>query len=92
MHIGSAVEIHTQVDDLFHVEERTLNGSWVTGWGMEGGIAIVKASLESVIHPKRGRYAIYPPLSTEKELFIYPRITVTPSEVILPWDPLIKPK
>lgn len=92
MHVGPGVEIHTQVAELFNVEQRSLNGSWLTGWGVQEGVATVKATLESVIHPKRGRYTISPPITTEKELFIYPRITITPSEVILPWDPVIKPK
>lgn len=92
MHVGSGVEIHTQVTDLFHVQQRSLNGSWVTGWGVEEGIGSVKAVLESVIHPKRGRYSIDPPLTNDKDLYIYSRISVTPSEVILPWDPVIKPK
>lgn len=92
MHVGSGVEIHTQVAELFHVQERSVNGSWLTGWGVQEGVASVKAVLESVIHPKKGRFAVSPPLTTEKELFIYPRISVSPSEVILPWDPMIKPK
>lgn len=92
IHIGSGVEIRTQISELFYVEERSLNGSWLTGWGVQEGVAAVKATLESVIHPKHGRYGINPPLTTEKELFIYPRIAISPSEVVLPWDPVIKPK
>lgn len=92
MHVGSGVEIYTEITELFYVEQRSLNGSWLTGWGLQEGVAKVKATLASVIHPQRVRYAIDPPLTTEKELFIYPRISISPSEVILPWDPLIKPK
>lgn len=92
MHVGAAVQIHMQVEEGFHVQQKTLNGSWLTGWAETEGIVNVKAVLKSVIHPKRGEHAIEPALSAQNELLIYPRITLSPCEVILPWDPTVKPK
>lgn len=92
LHIGPGVEIHTQISDEFHVQQRTLNGSWLTGWAVREGVAPIQATLKSLIHPKLGRYAVDPPLNAQGELLIFSRIDLSPSEVILPWDPVIKPK
>ncbi|RZC37684.1 nuclear pore membrane glycoprotein 210, partial [Asbolus verrucosus] len=92
LHLGAGVEIHTQVGEAFHVEERSRNGSWMSGWGLKESRALVQAKLEAVIHPKLGRFSLETPIISQGELYIYPRITISPAEVILPWDPQIKPK
>lgn len=90
--MGPAVEIATQVGDGFHVEERSRNGSWMYGWGLKESRTVVSAKLESVIDNKLGKIELEKPVISQGELYIYPRITITPSEVILPWDSQIKPK
>lgn len=92
LHVGPGVEIQTQVGDEFNVQQRSLNGSWLSGWAVKEGTALVEGSLISVLHPQLGRYPFNPPLVAQNELFIYPRITLEPPEVILPWDPVVKPK
>lgn len=81
-----------QVGEQFQVQQRSLNGSWLSGCAINEGVSSVEAYLKAVIHPKQGRYPFDPPLKAENELLIFPRITLLPSEVILPWDPVIKPK
>jgi hypothetical protein len=92
LYLGSGVEIHTQVGEAFHVEERSRNGSWISGWGLKESRAFVQAKLEAVIHPSLGKFELENPIISQGELYIYPRITISPGEVILPWDTQIKPK
>ncbi|KRT81282.1 hypothetical protein AMK59_6258, partial [Oryctes borbonicus] len=91
LYLGPTVELHTQVGENFHVQQRSANGSWLTGWAHNEGIAPVQAVLEGVIHPRLGRSKIEP-ITASKDLMIYPRIMLRPTEVILPWDPVAKPK
>lgn len=44
------------------------------------------------MHSKLGRFKIEPPLTATVQLVIFPHITLSPNEVILPWDPQLKPK
>ncbi|XP_970065.4 nuclear pore membrane glycoprotein 210 [Tribolium castaneum] len=92
LYLGSGVQIQTQVGEAFHVEERSQNGSWISGWGLKESRAIVSAKLEAVIHPTLGKFTLDTPIISQGELYIYPRITISPAEVVLPWDTQIKPK
>lgn len=90
--VGSGVEIHLGVAEAFHVEERSRNGSWLTGWGVKESRALVQAKLESITHPDLGKILFENPISAQSEVYIYPRITLSPPEVVLPWDPQVRPK
>lgn len=81
-----------EISPEFQVLSRSFNGSWLTGYGVKSSIAVVQASLDSVYNGKTGKIKFDKPISAKGELMIYPRITITPSEVILPWDPLTRPK
>ncbi|KAI4468828.1 nuclear pore membrane glycoprotein [Holotrichia oblita] len=91
LYLGPTVELHIQVGEIFHIQQRSANGSWLTGWAHHEGVAPVQAVLEGIVHPRLGRSKIEP-LTAAKDIIIYPRIILTPSEVILPWDPISKPK
>lgn len=92
LYIGAGVEIHMTVGENFHVQQVAINGSWLTGWAKIDGVAPVQASLKAVVHKHLGRNKFDTELTAKNEIMIYPRIIVTPSEVILPWDPFIRPK
>lgn len=90
--LGGSVRIDIEVAPEFRVTSRSPNGSWVTGFGIKPSIATVKATLENVYNDKTGLIKFEKPITTKNDLMIYPRITLSPSEVILPWDPLTRPK
>lgn len=92
INIGKGVELHTQVSEPFHVHERAPNGSWLSGWALKEGVAQALGTLEAVTHIKYGRFILNPPLTAQNDLTIYSPITLTPAEVILPWDPIHRPK
>lgn len=92
VYLGPGVEVHTQIGDAFHIDQRSVNGSWLYGWAKSEGTAVVQASLETIMHPKLGAYKLDPPLTATNEISIFPRIILEPSEIILPWDPLTRPK
>lgn len=81
-----------EVSPEFHVTSQSFNGSWLTGYGLKSSIATIQASLDSIYNEKTGKIKFDKPITAKGELMIYPRITITPSEVILPWDPLTRPK
>lgn len=92
LYLGPGVQIQTQVGEAFHVEERSQNGSWMLGWGLKESRAVVSAKLDAVVHPKLGKFALDQPIISQAELYLYPRITISPAEVVLPWDTQLKPK
>ncbi|CAH1116509.1 unnamed protein product [Phaedon cochleariae] len=92
LYIGGSVQLYMDVSPEFVVTSRSANGSWLTGYGIKSSIATVQASLDGVYHEKTGKIKFDKPVTAKGELLIYPRITITPSEIILPWDPIIRPK
>ncbi|XP_018577251.1 nuclear pore membrane glycoprotein 210 [Anoplophora glabripennis] len=92
LYIGSSVQMYMDVSPEFHVASRTANGSWMSGFGIKSTVAVVQASLEEVYHEKTGKITFPKPITARGDLMIYPRITIAPSEVILPWDPITRPK
>ncbi|XP_023018857.2 nucleoporin 210 [Leptinotarsa decemlineata] len=92
LYVGGSVNIYMEVSPEFLVNSRSPNGSWLTGYGIKSGIATVQASLDGVFNEKTGKVRFDKPVTAKADLMIYPRITITPSEVILPWDPLTRPK
>lgn len=90
--LGSGVDIHVSIDEAFHVEERSKNGSWLTGWGVKESRTDVQAILESISHPDLPKVTLENPISGQANVYIYPRISLSPSEVVLPWDSQIRPK
>lgn len=88
IHIGGT-QIELNVDsDYFSIVSQTYNGSWASGFGIKVGITTVQASLRLFVSALNDYVAV----TARNELLIYPAITVNPSPVVLPWDPLIKPK
>ncbi|KAG5875314.1 hypothetical protein JTB14_016901 [Gonioctena quinquepunctata] len=92
LYIGESVQIYMDISPEFVVTSRSLNGSWLTGYGVKSSIATVQASLDGVHSEKTGEIKCEKPITAKSDLIIYPRITITPSEVILPWDPVTRPK
>lgn len=86
MHIGNDAKIDLNVNqDYFVIKSQSSNGSWANGYGAKVGTVTVMATLNN------NEY--FENKVTEKhELLIYPRIRVNPSLVILPWDPMLKPR
>lgn len=80
------------IEENFHIQQLTTNGSWLTGWAKSDGQAVVQASLKGVVHKHLGHINIDPEINAKNEINIYPRIILTPSEVILPWDDAVRPK
>ncbi|VEN56349.1 unnamed protein product [Callosobruchus maculatus] len=92
LYIGGSVQVSMDVTPEFRVTSRSSNGSWLTGYGIKPAIASVKAVLDSVFSTQTGKIKFDKPIEATSDLLIYPRITVIPSEVILPWDPITRPK
>ncbi|CAH1996561.1 unnamed protein product [Acanthoscelides obtectus] len=92
IYIGGSVQVFIDVTPEFRVTSRSANGSWITGYGIKPAIASVKAVLDSVFSTQTGKIKFDKPIEATNDLLIYPRITVVPSEVILPWDPITRPK
>lgn len=92
IYLGSRAQVHTQVGDSFYVQERSQNGTWLTGWGIEIGAVPVQALLESVVHPTLGTFKIEKEITAHAQLHVYSPIILTPCEVVLPWDPQRRPK
>lgn len=84
--------MYMDVSPEFYVTSHTTNGSWMSGFGVKSTVAVVQASLDEVYNEKTGKIKFPKPISARGDLMIYPRITISPSEVILPWDPITRPK
>ena len=89
LYLGQSVNIYLDVTPEFYVESQSTNGSWLAGYGVKSGVATVQASLEVRAD---GKTKFDKPLTAKSDLMIYPQITIHPSEVILPWDPISRPK
>lgn len=93
IHLGEGVRFDTTVDEKhFRVGQRSVNGSWLSGQAIDQGVAEVHTNLVSVISTKLGTVALEPKLSAKAEILIFPRIVLNPAEVILPWDPVVRPR
>uniref|UniRef100_A0A1B6DER5 BIG2 domain-containing protein n=1 Tax=Clastoptera arizonana TaxID=38151 RepID=A0A1B6DER5_9HEMI len=89
INIGDAVQIQTTVpDNYFSTIFRTNNGTLIFGKTIQIGTAPVIATLESVRRADNTLIKFHPPIFTQADMFIYPRIVVIPGTVILPWDPV----
>lgn len=74
------------------MQQRSVNGSWLTGYGKSVGTAPVNAVLETIVHPKMGTFNVHPKMKASNEILIYPKIILNPTEIILPCDPNDKAK
>lgn len=92
LYVGNSVQMYMEVSPEFYVTSNSPNGSWISGFGIKSTVAVVQASLEAVYNEKTGLIKFPKPITARGELMIYPRITISPSEVILPWDPISRPK
>ncbi|CAG9763709.1 unnamed protein product [Ceutorhynchus assimilis] len=87
--IGENVNLYLEVTPEFYTAAHTVNGSWLTGYGTKSGIANVQASLKTLAD---GTTPLASPLTAKADLMIYAAITIEPADVILPWDPITRPK
>ncbi|KAJ8968307.1 hypothetical protein NQ314_002368 [Rhamnusium bicolor] len=92
LYLGGSVQVFMEIAPEFRVSSRSPNGSWVTGYGIKSSVVNVQATLDGVYNEKTGNIKYNKPLTAKGDLLIYPRITLSPSEVILPWDPITRPK
>lgn len=89
IYLGEAVRFSLEVTPEFYTSSQTANGSWLTGYGVKSGIAMVQASLRTSAD---GQTKLDTPITAKADLMIYPAITIELSEVISPWDPVTRPK
>ncbi|XP_063241052.1 nuclear pore membrane glycoprotein 210-like [Bacillus rossius redtenbacheri] len=90
LHIGSKTQVAVEIPaEYFHVEESTKNKTHNSGWPVQVGTAVVKAELLGVHGCASGTLQS---ISAQAEMFIFDKIVVVPSQVVLPWDPLLKPR
>ncbi|KAK5648429.1 hypothetical protein RI129_003321 [Pyrocoelia pectoralis] len=92
LHLGDEVKIDIEIGSLFYVHERSNNGSWLTGWAKKDGSTPVTSILRGVLNSNLGNFKANPTISAQAELLIFSHIVLDPNEVILPWDPILKPK
>lgn len=90
--LGPDVQVEISIGSEFAIVYQTANGSWLSGYGLKPNMVAVEAVLLSVKSDAIGTLVFDSPVRTKGDLLIYPRIAITPSEVILPWDPVAKPK
>lgn len=78
--------------DFFQVKDEAYNGTYHFGTAVKPGVAQIQAKLESITTPDDDTIPFKKPLTAQAEMFIYSKIQVVPSETVLAWDPIIKPK
>lgn len=76
----------------FHVVHSTKNNTHHHGWPIEAGTCLIKAALQSVISLDGTTHTPDTKISAQADMTIYQRIALQPQEVVLPWDPTVKPK
>ncbi|KAK4884343.1 hypothetical protein RN001_000614 [Aquatica leii] len=92
LYIGDETSVTIEVGSIFHVQERSSNGSWLTGWAKEEGVTPIHGILNGVVNSKLAIFNTDVKITASAELLVFSHISLTPSEVILPWDPVLKPK
>ncbi|XP_045469275.1 nuclear pore membrane glycoprotein 210 isoform X1 [Harmonia axyridis] len=90
--LGLGVQVDMLFSSHFQVEEKSKNGTWISGWCAKKGVAIIDATLQTVANPVYGSFKMDRPIQSRGEMMIFPRIKITPPEVMLPWDESVKPK
>lgn len=91
-HIGDGVHVSASIPkEYFHVEYSTDNNTHHYGWPEKVGTAQVNATLEGVRN-SFGTLHQTPRISAFAAMLIYNPVSVHPSAVALPWDPIIQPK
>ncbi|XP_076259039.1 nucleoporin 210 [Rhynchophorus ferrugineus] len=89
LYLGEKVQMHLEVTPEFQTSTKSANGSWLTGYGMKPGIATVQVTMATSAD---GQMKLDKPITARADLMIYPQITIEPSDIILPWDPVTRPK
>nr|CAD7195813.1 unnamed protein product [Timema douglasi] len=93
LHIGPNIEVWVEFPrKYFHVELSTKNNTHHYGWPLVIGEAPLKATLNAVTTVSGQRQEILPSVSAQETMFIFQKISVHPPEVVLPWDPDVKPR
>lgn len=93
IHLGEGVNLKTIVDeDYFSPAFISSNGSFLTGTAIEQGNTEIKTTLLSVMSTTLGTVNLEPKLTAKAQMLIFPPIILNPAEVILPWDPVTRPR
>nr|CAD7454783.1 unnamed protein product [Timema tahoe] len=93
LHIGPNIEVWVEFPrKYFHVELSTKNNTHHYGWPLVIGEAPLKATLNAVTTVSGQRQEILPSVSAQETMFIFQKISLHPPEVVLPWDPVVKPR
>lgn len=74
-------------ESYFQVYSMTRNGTVIDGKSTQVGTTPVTATLESVRAIGGKEVKLDPVISAQEDMLIYPRLSVTPSHVIVPWEP-----
>ncbi|CAH0391939.1 unnamed protein product [Bemisia tabaci] len=91
--IGDGVRVISSIPrDFYQVKDEAYNGTYHFGTAVKPGVAQIQAKLESITTPDDDTIPFKKPLTAQAEMFIYSKIQVVPSETVLAWDPIIKPK
>ncbi|XP_067001569.2 nuclear pore membrane glycoprotein 210 [Anabrus simplex] len=92
-YVGDKVEISLLIPaEYFEMKYITSNGTYCSGTTLQPGTAQVRATLMSVVDTDGHVHPFIPRISVQANMMIYDRISIQPVEVILPWDPVAKPK
>ncbi|KAK7861839.1 hypothetical protein R5R35_000596 [Gryllus longicercus] len=92
LHVGD-VEVTTLVPaEYFLVKNISKNGTYLYGEPLAVGTAQVRATLHAVRDHQGKRRAFSPKILVQANLMIYKSIFVKPADVILPWEPVLRPR
>jgi hypothetical protein len=91
-HTGDGVQVSASIpEQYFHVEYSTANNTHHYGWPVQAGTAQVNATLEGV-RDSSGILHSAPRITAVTDMLIYNKISIHPSEVVLPWDSIVHSK
>lgn len=79
--------IKLDFDHKFHTSQITRNGSYVDGYARETGVIHVEGEFKSV---RTNDNVLIPfnRVTAHADITVYAGLTVSPAEVIIPWDPV----
>lgn len=75
----------------FKVEFQSPNGTYSVIKTLLSGSCKIKAKLIGAFNENREVKQLSAPLELTQEVKIYPKLTITPSSILLPWDPIVRP-
>lgn len=78
-------------EKFFTVEHSTPNGTFISVKTLSSGTCRLKAKLIGAYKESREVVTLASPVELEQEVKIYPALKATPSVILLPWDPIVRP-